>query len=190
MNAYLGYGDGKGVCKRKDGRDSCKSWVYNPNKMKRLALLVFYGFYYFGIVVRSAWYWMLFGAYGKGTWVNGRISVIHPGRVKIGQNSTLNEGVFLNASGGIEVGDFVSVSPFVVINTGYLDLEKFGLRRHNLAKVVLKDYSWVASGAIINPGVVIGKYAVVAAGAVVTKDVPDHTMVAGVPAKPVKKIKK
>jgi tetrahydrodipicolinate N-acetyltransferase len=53
---------------------------------------------------------------------------------------------------------------------------------------VIEDDVWLGAGAIITDGVRVGKGAVIAAGAVVTKDVPPHTVVAGVPAKPVKTI--
>ena len=55
-------------------------------------------------------------------------------------------------------------------------------------KVVIEENAWIGIGAIICPGVTIGRNAVVAAGAVVTKDVPDNVVVAGVPAKVIKKI--
>ena len=55
-------------------------------------------------------------------------------------------------------------------------------------KVVIEENAWIGIGAIICPGVTIGRNAVVAAGAVVTKDVPDNVVVAGVPAKIIKKI--
>ena len=55
-------------------------------------------------------------------------------------------------------------------------------------KVVIEENAWIGIGAIICPGVTIGRNAVVAAGAVVTKDVPDNVVVASVPAKIIKKI--
>jgi acetyltransferase-like isoleucine patch superfamily enzyme len=60
----------------------------------------------------------------------------------------------------------------------------------DLAKIVIKKNAWIGAGAIILPGVTVGKNAIVAAGAVVNKDVADNTIVAGVPAKKIKKIKK
>lgn len=55
--------------------------------------------------------------------------------------------------------------------------------------VAIKKGVWVCTGAIILPGITIGEYSVIAAGAVVTKDVPPYTVVAGVPAKVVKRLK-
>ncbi len=56
------------------------------------------------------------------------------------------------------------------------------------AKVTIKENAWIGIGAILCPGVTIGRNAVVAAGAVVTKDVPDNTVVGGNPAKVIKTI--
>lgn len=58
----------------------------------------------------------------------------------------------------------------------------------NINPIVIEDDAWICTGSIIMPGIKIHKSAIVAAGAVVTKDVPERMMVAGVPAKPVKKI--
>jgi hypothetical protein len=54
--------------------------------------------------------------------------------------------------------------------------------------VVIRRKAWIGAGAIILPGVTVGENAIVAAGAVVTKDVPDNTIVAGVPAKTLRRI--
>ena len=54
--------------------------------------------------------------------------------------------------------------------------------------IIIGDDVWIGANAVILPGVTIGKHCVVAAGAVVTKDVPDNTIVGGVPAKEIKKI--
>jgi acetyltransferase-like isoleucine patch superfamily enzyme len=55
--------------------------------------------------------------------------------------------------------------------------------------VVIGDDVWIGANAVILPGVTIGRHVVVAAGAVVTKDVPDYSLVAGVPAKEIKKLR-
>ena len=57
-------------------------------------------------------------------------------------------------------------------------------------KIIIKKGAWIGAGASILPGVTVGKYAIVGAGAIVTKDVPDYSVVVGTPAKVVKKLDK
>lgn len=92
----------------------------------------------------------------------------------------------------ITLEDYVTISPRVTIfahtNPTLPLYEYMGPR--TVHPVRIKKGSWIGTGAIILPGVTIGEYSVVGAGSVVTKDVPDHTLVTGVPAKPVKSLKK
>lgn len=103
-------------------------------------------------------------------------------RVKFGKGVFINHSAILSASGGIEFEDGVMVAPGVRIATINHDMN----RRHTIytyGKVTIKKNAWVGMNVTICPGVTIGKYAVIAAGAVVTKDVPDYAVVGGVPAK-------
>ena len=76
----------------------------------------------------------------------------------------------------------VSISHYVRIVTGSHDVQSSHFD-YKGAPVVIHDFAWVGIGAMILQGVTIGKGAVVCAGAVVTKDVPDFAIVAGIPAK-------
>ncbi len=108
-------------------------------------------------------------------------------RVFIGKNVIINKGATFISPGKIEIEDHVLIAPEVKIATVNHDLRD----RHNLlhfAKVTIKENAWIGIGAILCPGVTIGRNAVVAAGAVVTKDVPDNTVVGGNPAKVIKMI--
>lgn len=103
-------------------------------------------------------------------------------RVKFGKGVFINHSAILSASGGIEFEDGVMVAPGVRIATINHDMN----RRHTIytyGKITIKKNAWVGMNVTICPGVTIGKYAVIAAGAVVTKDVPDYAVVGGVPAK-------
>ena len=141
------------------------------------------------IVIRTFIYKQLFASFGKGSRVLGRITVLKPERIAMGDNSTLNEGVFLGGLGKIEIGDNVHVSPGVIINSGYLKTTNFKKKEHATKKVIIESHVWICSGAIINPGVKIGSLSVIGAGAVVTEDVPTKSIVAGVPAKKIGEIK-
>ena len=111
-----------------------------------------------------------------------------------GKNIHLGKRVFINAGccfqdqGGIEIGDDSLIGHQVVIATLNHDLHP--LRRGNMSPKPVKigKKVWIGAHATILPGVTIGNGAVIAAGAVVTKDVPPNTVVGGVPAKKIKDI--
>ena len=106
--------------------------------------------------------------------------------IKIGKNVFINSGCCFQDQGGIELGDGCLIGHQVVIAT--LNHDPSPSRRGGMipAKVVIGRDVWVGSHATILPGVTIGDGAIVAAGAVVTKDVPPNAVVAGVPAKVIK----
>ena len=112
--------------------------------------------------------------------------------IKIGQDSLIGEFNVLRGQGGITIGDRVYTSPFVqlaAVNHVFSDPHRPFVEQGITAEgIAVEDDVWIGAGAIVTDGVRIGCGAVVAAGAVVTADVPAHTVVAGVPAKVVKTI--
>lgn len=106
-------------------------------------------------------------------------------RVKFGKGVFINHSAILSASGGIEFEDGVMAASGLKIATINHDMYDRHLT-YTYGKVVIKKNAWLGLNVTICPGVTIGKYAVVAAGAVVTKDVPDYAVVGGVPAKVIK----
>ena len=106
-------------------------------------------------------------------------------RVKFGKNVFINHSAILSASGGIEFEDGVSIAPGVRIATINHDFNERHTK-YTYGKVTIKKNAWLGINVTVCPGVTIGKYAVVAAGAVITKDVPDYAVVGGVPAKLIK----
>jgi len=107
--------------------------------------------------------------------------------IKIGKNCLISEFNVLRGQGGITIGDNVYTAPLVqmaAINHVYADPNAAIIQQGITAQgIVIEDDAWIGAGAIILDGVRVGKGAVVAAGAVVTQDVPPHTIVGGVPAK-------
>ena len=102
----------------------------------------------------------------------------------IGKGSIIGDKTLLDARNKIIIGDNVNISSNVSIYTEQHDYNDPFFRSNNEEKSVsIGDRSWISANAIILPGVKIGDGAVVAAGAVVTKDVPAYKVVGGVPAR-------
>lgn len=112
--------------------------------------------------------------------------------IKIGSDSLIGEYSVIRGQGGVQIGDRVYTSPFtqiIAVNHVFDDPNRPFVEQGITAEgIVIEDDVWLGAGAIITDGVRVGKGAVVAAGAVVTKDVLPHTVVGGVPAKPIKTI--
>ncbi len=109
------------------------------------------------------------------------------GKIEIGSNCTVNPFSILYGHGGLKIGNFVRIAAHVVVipaNHVYTDREipiaKQGLSQEG---IVIEDDVWIGSGARVLDGVRIGRGAIIAAGAVVTKNVDPYTIVGGVPAK-------
>lgn len=100
----------------------------------------------------------------------------------IGNNSVLNDNCRIDPRGGVEIGSNVIISSDVQLITMDHDGDIMGVKKDK-KKIIIEDYVWIATRALILPGVKIGKGAVVAAGSIVTKDVAPFTIVAGAPAR-------
>jgi maltose O-acetyltransferase len=108
--------------------------------------------------------------------------------VSIGSDTFVNAGCVLDATAPITIGDRVALGPGVLITTSS-HLIGAPDRRSGLLivePVVVGDGAWLASRAVVLPGVTIGEGAVVGAGAVVTDDVAPHSFVGGVPARTIR----
>lgn len=112
--------------------------------------------------------------------------------IRIGRDSLIGEMNVLRGQGGITIGDRVYTAPLVqllAVNHVYSDPDRPMVEQGITAEgIVVEDDVWIGAGAVITDNVRIGKGAVVAAGAVVTQDVPPHTVVGGVPARVLKTI--
>lgn len=125
----------------------------------------------------------LLGKRGKHVEICRDIEFTNPNNVYIGDNCTINKDVLLDGRGGkIIIGDCVDIAQEVRIWTLQHDYNDPNYQAVG-GDVIIKDYAWLASRCTILPGVTIGKGAVVATGSIVTKDVADYDVVAGIPAK-------
>ncbi|MBR2593631.1 MAG: sugar O-acetyltransferase [Firmicutes bacterium] len=106
-------------------------------------------------------------------------------RVKFGKGVFINHSAMFSASGGIEFEDGAMSAPGLRIATINHDMNERHTK-YTYGKVLVKKNAWLGMNVTICPGVTIGEYAVIAAGSVVTKDVPDYAVAGGVPAKVIK----
>ena len=107
--------------------------------------------------------------------------------LRIGRNVFVNHGLTAMDLGGIEIGDDVMIGPHVQLISSGHPLDPATRRAQiTTAPIRIGRGAWIAAGAMVLQGVFVGDDAVVAAGAVVTRDVPPRTLVAGVPARPVR----
>ena len=108
--------------------------------------------------------------------------------IRIGKNVWIQQGCTFMDRGGITIGDNVFIAPKVNLVTLNHSLDP-ALRSATVAKpIVIEDGVWIGINSTVLQGVTIGKNSVVGANSVVTRDVPPNTVVAGNPAKFVKKI--
>ncbi|MEM7118012.1 MAG: DapH/DapD/GlmU-related protein [Chloroflexota bacterium] len=131
---------------------------------------------------------------GEGTAFSGNLNITGIGniynRLHIGRNCYFNVDSTFDLSAPITIGDEVAIGHEAILMTNTHQLGPSERRAGPLeAKpIYIDDGAWLGARCIILPGVVVGKGAIVAAGAVVTKDVAPNTIVGGVPAKVIKEL--
>jgi acetyltransferase-like isoleucine patch superfamily enzyme len=108
--------------------------------------------------------------------------------ISIGKNVFINHACSFLDMGGITIGDNVLIGPKVNLVSENHPIDPS--QRHSLIgkPIIIKNNAWIGASATILPGITVGENSIVAAGAIVTKDVPDNTIVAGNPAKQIKNI--
>ena len=108
--------------------------------------------------------------------------------IKIGKNVFINHACSFLDMGGITIEDDVQIAPRVNLVTENHPIDPSTRKYLDLKPVVIKRNAWIGAGVTILPGVTVGENSIVAAGAVVNKDVPANTIVGGVPAKVIRSI--
>ena len=131
--------------------------------------------------VRHLYYRKVIGiGLGKGSSIHMNC-FLYGNKIQIASDTTINRRCFIDGRGGVSIGNHVCISPevFILTDDHILNSKKFEGRSR---EVVIDDYGWIGARAIILPSIHVGVGAVVASGAVVTKDIPPYSVVAGVPA--------
>ena len=131
-----------------------------------------------------------------GSEIDETLRIFTPFHINYGKKTTFGRDCFVNfgctflALGGITIEDDVFIGPHCVLATEYHP-ENPATRHSLLTKpIVVKRNAWLGANVTVLAGVTIGENAIVAAGSVVTKDVPDNMVVAGSPARVIREIKK
>lgn len=119
---------------------------------------------------------------GRGSTIHTGARFYDPKNISIGQDSIIGEDAVLDGRAAITIGDHVDIASEVMIYNSEHDINDENFMPTD-QPVVIKNYVFIGPRSIILPGVTIGEGAIVAAGCVVTKDVPPYAVVGGVPAK-------
>lgn len=124
------------------------------------------------------------GRIGEGSFVAAPLAGAALDKVVIGRSVYVNTNALMMARGGITIDDGVQIAANVQLISNNHDV--YDRQVLTCKPVLIKEGAWIGAGATILPGVCVGRYAVVGAMSVVTKDVPDFAVVVGSPAKVVK----
>lgn len=126
--------------------------------------------------------------------IDNSTTIFTPFHTNFGQFIRLGKEVFINHDcsfldlGGITIEDEVLIGPKVKLITESHPLKPSDRKSLMVKPILVKKNAWIGAGATILPGVTVGVNSVVAADALVSKDVPDNTVVAGMPSKVIKKL--
>lgn len=130
-----------------------------------------------------------------GTKIDESTTIFPPFYTNFGKFISIGKNVFINHvcsfldMGGITIEDEVLIGPKVNLITENHPTDPNDRRALITKPIVIKRKAWIGAGATILPGVTVGENSIIAAGAVVSKDVPDNVIVGGIPAKIIKEIK-
>lgn len=126
--------------------------------------------------------------FGEGSYMVAPFDVVCAHNMKIGNNVYINHNFLGMARGGITIEDNVQIAGNVsILSNNHDPYERMIL---TCKPVLIKKSAWLGANSTILPGITIGKFAIVGAGSVVTKDVPDYAVVVGNPARVVKMLDK
>lgn len=133
-------------------------------------------------IIRKMIYFLAGVKIGRKSYIHMGAKFYYPAGVKIGQGTIIGYGAFLDGRDKLIIGNQVDIASEVMIYNSEHDISAEDFVAVS-APVVIEDFCFIGPRVIILPGITISRGAVVAAGAVVTKDVPPFAIVGGVPAK-------
>ncbi len=140
------------------------------------------------VQLRRLWGELTGTALDESSYIQIPVMINHAEFVSVGKNVYINHACSMLALGNIIIEDDVLIGPKSNLITEGHPVEPEKRKALEVKPVVIKKNAWLGAGVTILPGVTVGENAIVAAGAVVNKDVPANTVVGGVPAREIKKI--
>ena len=139
-----------------------------------------------GMAIRYIYYKRKCPSLGKRVRIFEDVVLVNAENIRIGRSTFINRSTLIHGRGGVSIGENVLIGPGVFItstNHGYRRRDKIIQEQgFESQKITIEDDVWIGARSIVLPGVRISRGAVVAAGAVVTKDVDEYTVVGGNPA--------
>ncbi len=141
-------------------------------------------------LLRAIWSELTRTPLDKTSYIQVPVHINHAEFISLGKNVYVNHACSMLALGTITIKDDVLIGPKVNLITEGHPIDPRQRKALEVKPVVIKNNAWIGAGATILPGVTVGENAIVAAGALVNKDVPANTIVGGVPAKVIKHVTK
>jgi|SRR3989344_2029173 len=175
--------------KDKTGKNLTLQQFVNKLKQRILAILLEFEVFLLHIVghipvhhLRRFYYRLTGVTIGKGSSIHMGTRFYNPVNITIGQDTIIGEDAVLDGRDELIIGNHVAIATGVMLLNSQHEIND-ELFSPSTAPIIIEDYVFIGPRAIIQPGVRVGKGAIVAAGAVVVKDVPPFAIVGGVPAK-------
>jgi acetyltransferase-like isoleucine patch superfamily enzyme len=146
-------------------------------------------FDYMRRIYRGAYWKKRLAAFGEMSHVYPTVVIMCPERVRIGNRVNIIDFVHIWGGGGVQIGNNVMIGTHAIITSQSHDKYVEPFCNSNVNRpVVIEDGCWIGSGAILLPGVTIGRGSLVGAQSVVTHDVEPHSIVTGVPARTIERL--
>lgn len=120
---------------------------------------------------------------GSGSNIHMWANFFYPPGIVVGEDTKIGDHAFLDGRAKLTIGNHVDIASYVMVYNSQHDVEKEDFSDAIYGEVVIGDYVFIGPRVIILPGVKIGQGSIIAAGAVVTKDVEPYKIVGGIPAK-------
>ena len=120
-------------------------------------------------------------------WLQPRVELVNIRKIIFGKNVGINSGTYINAVGGLDIGDYVLIGPNVTISSGMHPIDKgtnsIYEKQTVFKKIIIEDDVWLGANVVIMPGVVLKTGSVVGANSVVTKSTLAYSVNVGVPSR-------